>query len=75
MLRSTPGLLKPALQGVLIDTVHLSVSVYGTVDDSNLGPSADQQVVVSLALNDLIEVVSKAVIAGRVLDLQPKLLV
>lgn len=66
----------PTLQGALVDTVHMMLSISPFKDDiayQNLGPGADPEGLISLSPADLVESVSEAVIAGKTSDLQPKL--
>ena len=70
------GLLIPALQGALLDTVHLTVSVSKAMNgpiDQDYGPSMDPIGIVQLPVDDLVETVSEAVIAVKSSDLQPNL--
>ena len=72
------GLIIPALQGALVDSVHLAVSVpaplyWSYPDQVILGTTGDPSDLKVLPSDGLVEAVSEAVIAGAIWDLQPYL--
>lgn len=63
----------PALQGDLIDTVHMTVSVQENTYGNGIGSGVNPGAVISMPADVLVEAASETMIAGKLNDVQPNL--